>query len=61
MLWVWPVGLGLLTASGLASALVSDRWGDVWAWCALGTPVLVCLWFGLRRAAPSSSSSSDPR
>ena len=39
--WAWPVALGALTASGLFSALVSDNWGDVWSWVALGVPVAV--------------------
>lgn len=56
-LWGWPVALGLLSASGLVSALVSDGWGDVWAWVALGLPVAVMAWFGLRRAASSPSFS----
>lgn len=48
-LWRWPLVLGLLTASGLLSGLVSDGWGDVWAWVGLGVPVAVMLWFGLGR------------
>lgn len=40
-LWGWPVALGLLCASGLLSALVSDGWGDAWAWLALGLPLAV--------------------
>ena len=48
-LWAWPTALGLLTASGLASALVSDGWGDAWSWLALGLPVGVMAWFCLRR------------
>nr|WP_225977955.1 hypothetical protein [Paracidovorax avenae] len=48
--WGWPIALGLLTASGLLSALVSDGWGDTWSWVALGVPVAVMAWFGwLRR------------
>ncbi len=47
-LWAWPVALAVLTASGLLSALVSDGWGDVWSWFALGLPVAVMAWFGLR-------------
>lgn len=39
--WAWPVALALLSASGLVSALVSDDWGDAWAWFALGLPLLV--------------------
>lgn len=48
-IWLWPIVLGLLTASGLISALVSDAWGDAWSWVALGVPVLVMGWYGLRR------------
>jgi len=48
-LWAWPLALALLTASGLASALVSDGWGDAWSWLALGLPVGVMAWFSLRR------------
>ncbi len=48
--WGWPIALGVLTASGLLSALVSDGWGDTWSWVALGLPVAVMVWFGwLRR------------
>lgn len=47
--WAWPVALALLTASGLVSALVSDDWGDAWAWLALGLPVLVTARHGLKR------------
>ena len=48
-LWGWPIALGLLSASGLVSALVSDGWGDAWAWFALGLPVLVMTRHALRR------------
>lgn len=48
-LWVWPIALGLLSASGLLSALVSDDWGDAWSWIALGVPVLVMAWHAWRR------------
>lgn len=47
--WTWPVLLGLLTTTGLLSALVSDGWGDVWSWVALGVPVAVTAWYGWRR------------
>jgi uncharacterized membrane protein YjjP (DUF1212 family) len=43
-LWGWPLALGVLTASGLFSALVSDGWGDTWSWFALGIPVAVMAW-----------------
>lgn len=48
-LWGWPVALGLLSASGLTSALVSDGWGDAWSWLALGLPVLVIARCSMRR------------
>jgi hypothetical protein len=48
-LWGWPVVLGLLTLSGLLSALASDDVGDVWSWIALGAPIVTMVWFGLRR------------
>jgi len=47
-LWGWPAVLGLLTASGLLTALVSEGWGDVWSWLGLGIPVLVMAWHGWR-------------
>lgn len=50
-LWAWPLALGLLTTSGLLSALVSDGWGDAWAWFALAVPVAVGGWFSLARGA----------
>ncbi|WP_144006765.1 hypothetical protein [Pelomonas sp. KK5] len=46
--WAWPLLLALSTASGLISALVSDGWGDAWSWLALGLPLAVMAWFGLR-------------
>ncbi|MBB4842340.1 uncharacterized membrane protein YjjP (DUF1212 family) [Paucibacter oligotrophus] len=48
-LWTWPVLLGLLSASGLLSALVSEGWGDVWSWFALGLPVAVMAGLALRK------------
>ncbi len=50
-IWKWPVILALLTASGLISALVSDSWGDVWSWLALGYPVGVMTFFACRRSS----------
>ncbi|SFU34399.1 hypothetical protein SAMN05216350_101430 [Polaromonas sp. YR568] len=44
-LWRWPIVLGVLSATGLLTALVSDGWGDWWAWVALGLPVAVMAWF----------------
>jgi hypothetical protein len=49
-IWIWPIALALLTASGLVSALVSEGWGDVWSWISLGIPVAVIAWFsGMRK------------
>jgi hypothetical protein len=45
--WRAPIALGVLTASGLLSALVSDGIGDVWSWLALAAPLAVatyCIW-----------------
>ena len=53
--WAAPVALGVLTASGLLSALVSEGWGDVWSWIGLGIPVAVMGWYGLPlRRSPRS-------
>lgn len=49
--WAWPLALALLSASGLISALVSDHWGDIWAWFALGLPLAVMARHGLRGRA----------
>jgi len=48
-LWGWPIALGLLTSAGLISALLGDGIWDHLSAAALGIPVAVCLWFGLRR------------
>lgn len=48
-LWAWPIVLGVLTATGLVSALLSEAWGDLWSWFALGVPVAVMAWYGARR------------
>lgn len=47
-LWTWPIALGLLSTSGLLTALVSDAWGDAWSWVGLGVPVAVIAWFAWR-------------
>ena len=53
--WRAPIALGVLTASGLLSALVSDGIGDVWAWIGLAAPLIAagyCIW---RRPKPKSA------
>ncbi len=47
--WTAPIVLGVLTAVGLISALVSDDAGDVLAWLTVGAPVAVVLWYLPRR------------
>lgn len=47
-LWAGPIAMGLLTASGLVTALVSDTWGDWWSWVGLGIPTLAMGWFAWR-------------
>ena len=47
--WAWPLVLNALAVSGLISALLSERAGDVWAWFALGLPVGVMTWLAARR------------
>lgn len=50
-LWGWPLAMGVLTTTGLITALVSDTWGDWWSWVGLGVPVAVMCWFSWRRPA----------
>jgi hypothetical protein len=56
-LWGWPIALGVLSASGLLTALVSDGWGDWWAWLGLGVPVAVMAWFAW---VPGAGSRKQP-
>lgn len=58
-LWAWPVVLGVLTATALVAALVSDAWGDVWSWFGLGVPVAVMVWHGGLRPPDGSVSPQD--
>lgn len=55
-LWGWPIAMAVLTTTGLATALVSDTWGDWWSWLALGIPVAVMGWFSWPRKLPHSAS-----
>ncbi|QAZ37944.1 hypothetical protein C1M51_00095 [Methylibium sp. Pch-M] len=56
-LWAWPLALGVLTTTGLVSALLSESWGDVWSWFALGVPVAVMAWYGARRPLQAATGS----
>jgi len=65
-LWGWPIVMGVLTTTGLLTALVSDTWGDWWSWVALGVPVAVMSWYSWPRTSAaaadvSGTSSSAPR
>jgi hypothetical protein len=50
-MWGWPIVLGVLSGTGLVSALVADGWCDWWSWLGLGLPVVVAAWcwWGPRR------------
>ena len=56
--WPGPIAMGLLTSTGLATALVSDTWGDWWSWVGLGLPTLAMAWFAWR---PAPSSYPQPQ
>lgn len=47
--WTAPIVLGVVTAVGLISALLSDTSGDVLAWLALAAPIVVICWYVPRR------------
>lgn len=48
-MWAAPILLVILTSVGLISALLGDGVWDHVSAIALGIPVLLCVWFGLRR------------
>ncbi len=48
-MWGAPIALAILTLVGLISALVGDGAWDHVSAVALGVPVLLCCWLGLRR------------
>ncbi len=65
-LWGGPIAMAVLTTTGLATALVSDTWGDWWSWVGLGIPVAVMCWFAWRRPAslasnPAPNLTGEPR
>ena len=45
-----PLLLALLTAAGLATALVGEGGWRWFSWCAMAAPVLLCLWYPARSA-----------
>lgn len=63
-LWGGPIVMGVLTTTGLLTALVSDTWGDWWSWVALGIPVAVMGWCSWPRAsadAPATATAARTR
>jgi hypothetical protein len=48
-MWGAPILLAVLTTVGLISALLGDGVWDYVSAVALGVPVVLCIWFGLRR------------
>jgi hypothetical protein len=44
-----PLVLGVLSAAGLMSALLSEGPGRYFSWLALGAPVAISAWFFARR------------
>ena len=60
-LWGWPIVMGVLSTTGLLTALVSDTWGDWWSWAALGVPVAVMGWYSWpRRSAATAHAVPSP-
>ncbi len=53
-IWGWPIVLGLLSGSGLVSALLADGWYDRWSWLGLGLPVAVAAWHWWRPRRPDA-------
>ena len=60
-LWAGPIVMGVLTTTGLITALVSDTWGDWWSWVGLGVPVAVMGWYGRPRAPGPTPQAQNPR
>ncbi|AFU45334.1 hypothetical protein C380_08145 [Acidovorax sp. KKS102] len=60
-LWGGPIVMGVLTTTGLITALVSDTWGDWWSWVGLGIPVAVMCWYGRPRAPGPTPQAQSQR
>lgn len=58
-LWGWPIVMGVLTTTGLLTALVSDTWGDWWSWVALGVPVAVMAWYSWPRTSAAAAAEAS--
>jgi hypothetical protein len=44
-----PIVVGVLSIAGLLAALIGDEWWDVVSWLTLTLPILLYLFFILRR------------
>ncbi len=59
-IWLMPVAFGLVSALGLAAALLFGAWGNALSWLALtavvATSLVVCV-----RALPPRSGSGNKR
>jgi hypothetical protein len=44
-----PIIIGLLSLSGLLSALLFDGAGRYFSWIAVGSPIILAAWFFIRR------------
>lgn len=54
--WHMPVLLGLISAIGLVTALLSDAWGDPVSWLTLGAVCAAGMWICVRGFAPNRRS-----
>lgn len=59
-LWGGPIVMGVLTTTGLITALVSDTWGDWWSWVGLGVPVAVMGWYCWPRTPTGATARQAP-
>lgn len=53
-IWAMPILLAVLTVIGLVSALLGDGVWDLVSCVTLGAPVVVGLWYSLRRTPTRS-------
>jgi len=51
-IWAAPIVLGVLTTVGLIAALLGDGVWDLVSAVTLGAPVVVGIWYSLRKAPP---------
>ena len=54
--WRMPILLGLISAVGLVTALLSDAWGDWISWATLGAVCAAGAWICVRGFSPKRRS-----